>query len=46
MSENPDPRNVVVTFRLTRGERRRLDALRGTTSITDFIRQRIFRGNQ
>lgn len=44
--ESPDPKLVVVTFRVTPGERRKLDQMRGTSSITDFIRKRIFGGAQ
>lgn len=43
MSKSVDPKLIVVSFRLTPDERRRLDELRADRSISDFIREKILR---
>ena len=35
---SPDPRDVMVSFRVTRGEKERIDKIRGGQSLGDFIR--------
>ena len=42
MNRSPDPRTVVVTFRMTPAERKRFDKMRGKTSIAPFLRRMIF----
>ena len=42
MNRSPDPRTVVVTFRMTPAERKQFDQMRGKTSIADFLRRMIF----
>lgn len=39
-----DPRTEFVTFRLTRGEKAKFDALRGNETTADFIRRVVLRG--
>jgi hypothetical protein len=46
MNQSPDPRTVVVTFRLTPGERDSLDRKRGKRSIADYLRGLIFGGGK
>lgn len=41
-----DPKLETISFRLTPAERRELDAMRGTRSITDFLRGLIFGGGR
>lgn len=41
-----DPKCEHVTLRLTKSERERLDRERGTASITDHIRARLFGGRR
>lgn len=43
---SPDPKTVVVTFRVTPGERDELDRLRGNRTIADFLRGLIYRSGK
>lgn len=43
MSSSPDPKLVMVSFRLTPSEREQLDRLRGSQSRSDYIRERVLR---
>jgi len=42
MNRSPDPRTVVVTFRMTPAERKQFDKMRGNASIADYLRRMIF----
>ena len=42
MNRSPDPRTVVVTFRMTPAERTQFDKMRGNASIADYLRRMIF----
>ena len=42
MNRSPDPRPVVVTFRMTPAERKQFDKMRGNASIADYLRRMIF----
>jgi hypothetical protein len=41
-----DPKSETVTVRLTKGEREQLDRDRGALSLTDYIRQRVLKGQR
>ena len=43
---SPDPREVMVSFRVTHGEKERIDKMRGGQSLGDFIRGLIFGGGK
>lgn len=45
-NKSPDPREVIVTFRVTPGERAKIDQFRGNRSVADFIRGLIFGGGR
>lgn len=41
-----DPKTELVTIRLTKSERERLERDRGSRSITDHIRRKLFAGRR
>lgn len=42
MNRSPDPRTVVVSFRMTPAERALLDRKKGKKSIADYLRGLVF----
>lgn len=44
--QSPDPRDQFVVFRLTKGERADLDRQRGASTVSEFLRRVLFRGDR